>query len=430
MQATTYKDDLGKDVVVGEIPAEHLERAKAAREHLLEEVSHYDDGLVELILEDAEIPVDRLKQAIRKATLEIAFTPVLCGSSFKNQRRAAAARRRPRVPAVPARRAARRGHRPEDRGDRRPQRRRLRAVRGTGLQDHVRPVRRQAHLLPRLLGPARGRVEGAERLHRQVRARRPDPDDARQRPRGRPARSTPATSPPPSASSRSSPATRCASRTRPSSSSRSTSPSPSSRSPSSRRRSPTRRRCRSRWAAWPRRTRPSACRPTRRPARPRSPAWASCTSRSSSTACAASSTSRPTSASRRSPTARPCAARPRRSRASSSARPAARASTASSTSTMEPAPGEGFDFVSEIKGGSIPSEFIPAVEKGCEEAMGTGVKAGYPMVDVTRATSSTASTTTRTRRRSPSRSPARWPSRRPPSAPSRSCWSPSSRSRS
>ena len=49
---------------------------------------------------------------------------------------------------------------------------------------------------------------------------------------------------------------------------------------------------------------------------------------------------------------------------------------------MEPAPGEGFDFVSEIKGGSIPTEFIPAVEKGCEEAMATGVRAGYPMVDV------------------------------------------------
>jgi elongation factor G len=49
---------------------------------------------------------------------------------------------------------------------------------------------------------------------------------------------------------------------------------------------------------------------------------------------------------------------------------------------MEPAPGEGFDFVSEIKGGAVPTEFIPAVEKGCEEAMETGVKAGYPMVDV------------------------------------------------
>ena len=49
---------------------------------------------------------------------------------------------------------------------------------------------------------------------------------------------------------------------------------------------------------------------------------------------------------------------------------------------MEPAPGEGFDFVSKIKGGSIPTEFIPAVEKGVAEAMLDGVKAGYPMVDI------------------------------------------------
>jgi elongation factor G len=49
---------------------------------------------------------------------------------------------------------------------------------------------------------------------------------------------------------------------------------------------------------------------------------------------------------------------------------------------MEPAPGEGFDFVSKIKGGAIPTEFIPAVEKGVEEAMENGVKAGYPMVDI------------------------------------------------
>jgi len=49
---------------------------------------------------------------------------------------------------------------------------------------------------------------------------------------------------------------------------------------------------------------------------------------------------------------------------------------------LEPAPGEGFDFVNKIKGGSVPSEFIPAVEKGIEEALESGVKAGYPMVDV------------------------------------------------
>jgi elongation factor G len=49
---------------------------------------------------------------------------------------------------------------------------------------------------------------------------------------------------------------------------------------------------------------------------------------------------------------------------------------------LEPAPGAGFDFVNRIRGGSIPSEFIPAVEQGIEEALGSGVRAGYPMVDV------------------------------------------------
>jgi elongation factor G len=49
---------------------------------------------------------------------------------------------------------------------------------------------------------------------------------------------------------------------------------------------------------------------------------------------------------------------------------------------LEPAPGEGFDFVNKIKGGSIPTEFIPAVEKGIEEATENGPRAGYPMVDI------------------------------------------------
>jgi elongation factor G len=49
---------------------------------------------------------------------------------------------------------------------------------------------------------------------------------------------------------------------------------------------------------------------------------------------------------------------------------------------LEPAPGEGFDFVNAIKGGVIPSEFIPAVEQGIEEALASGIRAGYPMVDV------------------------------------------------
>ncbi len=85
MKAIVYQDELGKNQEVIDIPDELAAKADAAREHLLEEVSHYDDELVEMILEEQEISPERLKQAIRKATLEIEMTPVLCGSSFKNK---------------------------------------------------------------------------------------------------------------------------------------------------------------------------------------------------------------------------------------------------------------------------------------------------------------------------------------------------------
>ncbi|MEE1477227.1 elongation factor G [Fusobacterium sp.] len=49
---------------------------------------------------------------------------------------------------------------------------------------------------------------------------------------------------------------------------------------------------------------------------------------------------------------------------------------------LEPNPGKGFEFVNKITGGVIPREYIPAVEKGCKEALESGVVAGYPMVDV------------------------------------------------
>jgi elongation factor G len=85
MKAIVYKDELGKNQDVIDIPEELAAEAEAAREHLLEEVSHYDDELVEMILEEHEISPDRLKQSIRKATLAAEITPVLCGSSFKNK---------------------------------------------------------------------------------------------------------------------------------------------------------------------------------------------------------------------------------------------------------------------------------------------------------------------------------------------------------
>ncbi len=85
MKAIVYKDELGKEQEIVDIPEELQAEADAAHEHLLEEVSHYDDELVEMILEEQEISPQRLRQAIRKATLEIKMTPVLCGSSFKNK---------------------------------------------------------------------------------------------------------------------------------------------------------------------------------------------------------------------------------------------------------------------------------------------------------------------------------------------------------
>jgi elongation factor G len=83
--AIIYKDDLGKEQEVIDIPADQVERAAEAREHMLEEISQYDDELLEMLLEEQEVPVARIKHALRKATLEIQLTPVLCGSSFKNK---------------------------------------------------------------------------------------------------------------------------------------------------------------------------------------------------------------------------------------------------------------------------------------------------------------------------------------------------------
>src|SRR3989442_4800920 len=85
MKAVLYKDELGTEQEIVEIPEQLQAQAAAAREHLLEEVSHYDDGLLELILEEADISEQQLKEAIRHATLSTRLTPVLCGSSFKNK---------------------------------------------------------------------------------------------------------------------------------------------------------------------------------------------------------------------------------------------------------------------------------------------------------------------------------------------------------
>ncbi len=83
--AIIYHDDLGKDFTVGEIPAEYKESAELARMNLMEVCAEQDEELTMKFLEGEELTIDELKYAIRKATIAMAITPVLCGSSYKNR---------------------------------------------------------------------------------------------------------------------------------------------------------------------------------------------------------------------------------------------------------------------------------------------------------------------------------------------------------
>ena len=85
MKAIVYKDDLGQEWEVTDIPADLQDAAAQARTELIEAVAEYDDKLMEDYLEEKPIEADRLIEDIRKATLDISMTPVLCGSAFKNK---------------------------------------------------------------------------------------------------------------------------------------------------------------------------------------------------------------------------------------------------------------------------------------------------------------------------------------------------------
>ena len=85
MKATIYKDDLGQELEVVDVPEDMVDQADEYRTALLEAVADQDDELMELYLEGEEIPEDRIVAALKAATLAIDVTPVLCGSSFKNK---------------------------------------------------------------------------------------------------------------------------------------------------------------------------------------------------------------------------------------------------------------------------------------------------------------------------------------------------------
>ena len=85
MKADIYYDDLGKDMRVEEIPADMLEQAKEYRNQMLEAVSDFDDEIMEMYLEGEEVPSDKIRAAIRRATVAVKMVPVVCGTSYKNK---------------------------------------------------------------------------------------------------------------------------------------------------------------------------------------------------------------------------------------------------------------------------------------------------------------------------------------------------------
>ena len=85
MKAEIYTNDLGTDILEEDIPADYVDQANEYREKLIEAVAETDEDLMMKYLEGEEITNEELKAAIRRATINVEFFPVLCGSAFKNK---------------------------------------------------------------------------------------------------------------------------------------------------------------------------------------------------------------------------------------------------------------------------------------------------------------------------------------------------------
>jgi elongation factor G len=86
MQAVVYKDDLGKEFDVVEIPAELVEQAQEYHHQLIDAISHFDDEVLAAYIEDeSSVTAEMIRRAVRAGTLADEITPVLLGSAFKNK---------------------------------------------------------------------------------------------------------------------------------------------------------------------------------------------------------------------------------------------------------------------------------------------------------------------------------------------------------
>ena len=85
MKANVFYDELGKDVREEEIPEDLRDLAQEYHEKLLEAVSDQDDEIMELFLNGDKIPAEKIRAAIRNATIAVHMIPVTCGTSYKNK---------------------------------------------------------------------------------------------------------------------------------------------------------------------------------------------------------------------------------------------------------------------------------------------------------------------------------------------------------
>ncbi len=86
MKALIFDDEtLGANFTEEDIPQDLLAKAREHREKMLEALADVDDGIMEKYLDKTEITNDEMRSAIRKGTLEMKITPVICGSAFRNK---------------------------------------------------------------------------------------------------------------------------------------------------------------------------------------------------------------------------------------------------------------------------------------------------------------------------------------------------------
>ena len=85
MKAEIYKDDMGQQIEITDIPAEFKDKAQKLHDEMVERIVETNDALLERYFEGDEISIDELKKAIRQGTIDRKFTPILCGSSYKNK---------------------------------------------------------------------------------------------------------------------------------------------------------------------------------------------------------------------------------------------------------------------------------------------------------------------------------------------------------